>query len=98
MDSTTTKLSRFPITFLLPNELPACEDVSLVCRMTANEQVTIVTKYVPLPQRVQLIAYLESSYLVVGLQCGLYFQARNKYGGTTNRQSFAWLDRDLMFM
>jgi hypothetical protein len=79
--TTVTTGSRVPITFPLPSQLPSPCEFRLLCRVTADQFDASVIRSVPITQHVKLSAYPESGHIVVGLQCGLFFQAHTKSGG-----------------
>jgi ankyrin repeat protein len=78
--TTVTTGSRVPITFPLPSQLPSPCEFRLLCRVTADQFDASVIRSVPITQHVKLSAYPESGHIVVGLQCGLFFQAHTKSG------------------
>ena len=81
VQTTVTTGSHVPISFPLPSELPSSCDFSLVCHVSGDQLDASVIQPVPITQHVKLSAYPESGHLVVGLQCGLFFQAHTKNGG-----------------
>ena len=70
------------LTFQLPDENgPTIHEGFLNCQASIGGLTGFVKTPLPFEQNVNVTVYPESGYLVMGLECGVYFITKRKSGG-----------------